>query len=296
MGLVESYLFPGTSPQHKCNKDIPIIWLEESNSDTGGLTSAILSTACGCVSTELPLKKYPCLDVGPTTTPTTAGPRAGKRTEKSKSVQANKLAQHIIVLYFHGNSEDLCNVYPRAVNLANQFGTRIVCPEYSGYGLRKNRGTASEDDCYAIADASIQYIAKHYSDRRILVVGCSIGTGLAAYVAATYPEQLFGTVLVSPYTSIRDLAYEYIGSATYLCVSDLFPTLSRLRSYQGKLIIIHGKEDRVIPYQHSQKLFHECTSPNKHLFIHPQEEHNWSNLVHCVVEPVLRTWFTNCVS
>lgn len=296
MGLVESYLFPGTSPQHKCNKDVPIIWLEECNNNSN---SGLMSSACGCVSTEMPRKQYACIDVGPTTR---------KKTEKSKSGRGgkNQLAQpcidnnNIIALYFHGNSEDLCNVYPRAETLSNRFGIHIVCPEYSGYGVRKNRGTASESECYAIADASMQYIAKHYPTRKILVLGCSIGTGLASYVAFTYPEQLFGVVLVSPYTSIRDLVYEYIGYAAYLCVSDLFPTLDRLRSYQGRLIVIHGKEDQVISYKHSQTIFHECTSPNKHLFIHPQEEHNWSNLIHCVVEPVLQTWFNtasaNCVS
>jgi hypothetical protein len=41
------------------------------------------------------------------------------------------------IIYFHGNGETLLSVYWMARDACSQFPIRFICPEYSGYGIRK---------------------------------------------------------------------------------------------------------------------------------------------------------------
>lgn len=210
----------------------------------------------------------------------------------------SKMTPRATVLYFHGNADDLCDVYRLAKRLCSDYPITVVCPEYKGYGLRQKQGQGDEQDCYNIADSAMQYIIKH-ANNPLIVAGCSIGSGPASYVAQKYEQSIFGAVLISAYSSIRNLGKDYAeklsGLVDYV-IPDIFNNEQRLSQYRGRLILIHGLDDQGISCNHSRRIFDRSISRHKHLVLLEGEQHNLSNFATLVMEPVWMRWSKYFVS
>lgn len=59
---------------------------------------------------------------------------------------------------------------------------------------------------------------------------------------------------MSPFTSIKDVAYNFVGSISYF-VNDHFNNLECMKNIKCPVLLIHGEDDQLIPYSHSNKLF-----------------------------------------
>ena len=91
----------------------------------------------------------------------------------------------------------------------------------------------------------------------ILIFGRSIGSGPATYLAST--KQVGGLILMSAYTSIRNVARDYIGIFGSL-IGERFPNYERIKHVKCPVLFIHGIRDKLISYKHSEKLCQLCTS------------------------------------
>jgi acetyl esterase/lipase len=101
-------------------------------------------------------------------------------------------------------------------------------------------------------------VGANWPAERIVVVGRSIGTGLAAWLAAQY--SLGGCVLISPYTSMRGMV-EAIAEAQGLPKGLAWVISNRLNSMEEvsqpgfpDLLIFHGTRDELIPFAHAEQL------------------------------------------
>ncbi len=95
-------------------------------------------------------------------------------------------------------------------------------------------------------------MAPRYAGKAVVLFGRSLGTGLAAGMAAELQPAL--TVLVSPYVSLRALAaqhYRWVPTALlrYPLATDV--VLPRVKT---PLLLIHGEGDTLIPPSHSDQL------------------------------------------
>lgn len=155
-----------------------------------------------------------------------------------------------VILYFHGNAGNLSgwgNVAPYFLDL--QYDVFIM--DYRTYG--KSTGKLSEQAFYSDAQYCYDYLLQQYSENEITVYGRSLGTGIAAFLASeNKPNQL---ILESPFHSILDVAKDRF---PILPVKQLlkyqFPTYKYLPNAHIPITIIHGTEDRVVPYQSGKKL------------------------------------------
>lgn len=67
-------------------------------------------------------------------------------------------------------------------------------------------------------------------------------------------------ILMSPYTSIRDAVRDIAGNwATYL-VAERFKNIEEIEKVKCPCFFVHGKKDKLIPYEHSRRLFSRCKS------------------------------------
>lgn len=84
-----------------------------------------------------------------------------------------------ILVYFHGNSEDLGGAYQFLQFMQYRIETHIIAVEYPGYGVYK--GTATEESVFNDAHRVLEFIQKvlRYRTQDIIVIGRSIGTGPA---------------------------------------------------------------------------------------------------------------------
>lgn len=155
-----------------------------------------------------------------------------------------------VVFFLHGNSANLKAWFIDG-SLYRRANLDLVMMDYRGFGKSTGR-IESEAQLHDDVEAVWQSVAARYRGRRVVVYGRSLGTGLAATWAAAHQPDL--TILVSPYSSMRDLAaehYPWVPAAVlrYPLRSDL--AVTRIRS---PLMLFHGDQDSLIPLAHSQTL------------------------------------------
>merc|ERR1719447_269347 len=99
------------------------------------------------------------------------------------------------------------------------FQVHVLAVEYPGYGICP--GKADEDGIIANANAAMRFVTDtlNWPCDAIKLVGCSMGTGLCVALAARY--RVAGLVLVSPFTSIRDVFRTHVGPLADM-VTDCF--------------------------------------------------------------------------
>ena len=155
-----------------------------------------------------------------------------------------------MVFFLHGNSGNLQSWFT-SVDFYRRTNFDLFILDYRGFG--KSTGTIdSEAQLHADVRAAWDSVASQYADRKRVIYGRSLGTGLAAKLAADVQPDL--TVLVSPYVSLADigkLRYPWLPQFVmrYSMYTDgWLPMITR------PVFILHGDLDSVIPIQQGEQL------------------------------------------
>lgn len=177
----------------------------------------------------------------------------GERIEVWRRRTAKAREPRRVSIIFHGNGETL-NSTAWMLPWLNDLGWTVYSFDYRGYG--RSSGWPSEAGLYHDSDAVVRYLIKEegVTPAEILPIGVSVGSGLAAYVAATYGTR--EVALIAPYTSLPDLVSEIplIGLLSPFLWYRL-PTLEYLqRGSNTRVVIVHGTDDTVIPYAHGERI------------------------------------------
>lgn len=156
-----------------------------------------------------------------------------------------------LVIYFGGNAEDVSWLIGMDENFA---GYALLLVNYRGYG--PSRGRPSEAALFADAlawyDAAVQ--RSDVDPRRIVVMGRSLGSGVAVHLAAN--RTVAGVILVSPLDSVKSLAQAiYPFLPVGLLLKHPFDSLSQAGAMRAPLLCLVAENDRVIPQAHSRRLF-----------------------------------------
>jgi len=172
------------------------------------------------------------------------------------------------VFFLHGNGGSLDSwfvnpAFYRALNLD------LVMLDYRGYGKSSGR---IESQAQLVADVRAAWDATmaEYAGRRRVVYGRSLGSGLAAMLAADVQPEL--TVLVSPYESMRALAAEHYPWVPGAVLRYPLDTAGALPGIRGPVVLMHGDADTLIGVQHSQRL--KALRPDAALVVVPGAAHN----------------------
>ena len=154
---------------------------------------------------------------------------------------------NIAVLYLPGNGGNRLGRLEPAEAIS-KLGYTVLLLDYRGYG--GNPGTPSEEGLVSDARAAAHYLMTHgFPQERILYVGESIGTGVAAQLAVTDPPA--GIVLRSPYTSLADVAKAQVKVPVNLILRDKFETLKYLPDINVPITVLCGSEDTLVPASQS---------------------------------------------
>lgn len=161
------------------------------------------------------------------------------------------------VLYFHGNSGNLSGRAERFRQIqASGFG--VLAVSYRGFA--SSGGSPSEAVLFADAVEIFDWLHQRTAD--IVIYGESLGTGVAAYLAAERPARAL--VLEAPYTAALDIAGEtYPWLPVSLLMRDPFLTREHIQRVDEPVLIVHGTQDRVIPVEHGQRLYEAAQDPKQ---------------------------------
>ena len=105
-------------------------------------------------------------------------------------------------IVFHGNAGHAGQRLPLAAALRDA-GLRVVLAEYPGYGPRD--GAINEDALVQDAADSIA-LARRQFGPPLLVVGESLGAGVAAAAAARQRDVVAGLMLITPWDKLEHVA------------------------------------------------------------------------------------------
>ncbi|CAD8141837.1 unnamed protein product [Paramecium octaurelia] len=170
-----------------------------------------------------------------------------------------------IVVYFHGNAEDITQSYAFLIHLRNvlqQEKISVLAVEYPGYG-KYNKVQTSAEAIQNDADYVYNYLTKKigYEENSIMIFGRSIGSGPATYLASKHKPGCL--VLMSPFTSLKDAVRDYIkfvGTWVQHLIRQRFNNLQNINDVTSPTFILHGKKDDMIPYQQAQRLQENCSA------------------------------------
>jgi pimeloyl-ACP methyl ester carboxylesterase len=163
------------------------------------------------------------------------------------------------ILLLHGNA----GCAPSWFHYADYFQavepTDFFILEYPGYGGRS--GSPSQTNILRAADEALKNIPRNC---QVFLVGESLGTGPACYLAGTYSQSIRGAFLVAPYTSITAVAKKHIPLFPIkLMLRDKYPAEEWLTHYDGPLAVLLAGKDRTVPSELGRELFEHYRGPKK---------------------------------
>jgi fermentation-respiration switch protein FrsA (DUF1100 family) len=164
----------------------------------------------------------------------------------------NPTAKHTIV-YFHGNGCDLGQEEPFLREL-QQHGFAVLAWDYRGYGL--SGGRPSEQRLYDDTRVVLSYLQTvcNVPLKQIVAYGRSLGGGPAVELAAREP--IGGLILEGAFTSAFRVFTRW-----RIIPFDQFSNESKLSQVTCPVLVMHGTDDRVIPFSHGETLFAAAPNP-----------------------------------
>ncbi len=174
------------------------------------------------------------------------------------------------VVYFGGNGEAV----ERDVDFFGRMlpDATVYLVPYRGYG--PNAGTPSESAIEADALAVFDFVHAHQA--HVALIGRSLGSGVATFVAARRPAERL--VLVTPYDSILAIAKARYGIFPIpLLLRDRYESWRNARTIHAPTLVLLGANDAVVPRANSDALIASFPRPPKVVVIAHGDHNNLSN-------------------
>ena len=151
------------------------------------------------------------------------------------------------LIYFGGNAED---VSPSLEEFARAFPEHsLYLPHYRGFG--GSAGSPSEADLKN--DALALFDVVHARHTEVSLVGRSLGSGIASYLASQRPVQRLA--LVTPFDSVEAVARDlYPWLPIRWLLQDKFDSQSLAARIQAPTLILVAGQDQLVSEAHSRRL------------------------------------------
>ena len=173
------------------------------------------------------------------------------------------------ILFFHGNAGKLDNrIYK--LNEFSKLDINYLIFAYRGFS--GNEGEPTEKGLYRDARAAKYWLnLNNIQDNKIILYGESLGTAIAVDLAKEF--DFSGIILESSFTSMQKLAkihYPYL--PIKLLLKDKYKTDEKIQDINSSILIMHGKQDKIVPFFMGKKIFDLAKNP-KHSFFVDYDDH-----------------------
>jgi fermentation-respiration switch protein FrsA (DUF1100 family) len=163
------------------------------------------------------------------------------------------------ILYSHGNAEDIGDL--RAIfETFRTYRYSVFAWDYRGYGT--SEGRASEGTLYSDVRAVYRYLVNELNTQpaKIILLGRSLGGAAAIDLAGS--EEVAGVIAECPFTS----AFRTV-SIMRLMPFDKFENIDKIDKVRCPILIMHGRNDTVVPFSHGEALFAKANEPKLNLWV-----------------------------
>lgn len=172
---------------------------------------------------------------------------------------APRVPAEATVLIVHGNSGSAAGREYIFDPLQAAINADIFVLEYPGFADRP--GAPSQQTILAAAGDAFRLLA---SRGRIVLVGESLGTGVASYLAARAPQQVAGVVLLVPYDNTVNAAQSrFPWLPAGLLIKDRFLSDEWLPQFRGAVVFAVAEKDEVLPAALGKRLYDLYPGPKR---------------------------------
>jgi uncharacterized protein len=163
------------------------------------------------------------------------------------------------LIWFHGNAENIGMGIERLGALA-RLDVNLLAVDYRGYG--KSRGSPDEAGVYRDGEAAYRYLVetRGFDPKHLFIYGHSLGGAVAVEIASRHP--CAGLIVESSFTSLAEMArhvYHFPGVA--FLPRSRFDSLTKIGRVRAPVLVIHGTEDSVVPFEMGRKLYEAARGP-----------------------------------
>ncbi len=155
-----------------------------------------------------------------------------------------------VVFYLKGNSRSIKGWGKFAIDFI-RYQYDVIMVDYRGFG--KSNGKRNQEEIKKDLQFIYDAIKERVDESHIILYGRSMGSGFATKLASTNNPRML--ILDAPYYSMKQVAKRYM---PFMPLSWLLrfpiPTYKWIKYVKCPIHIIHGTNDKLIPFQSSIKL------------------------------------------
>ena len=171
------------------------------------------------------------------------------------------------ILYYGGNAETI---------ETNITFYRENFPEYTLYlinyrGFGKSAGDPTEEGLFS--DALFIYDQISSKHKKISLIGRSLGSGIAVYVASK--KEIDKLVLITPFDSILNVAKQTYKIFPFsLLLKDKYESINYVKDINSRALFLVAEKDRMVKYSRSMGLYEVFDKDSVELSIIRDAGHN----------------------
>jgi pimeloyl-ACP methyl ester carboxylesterase len=173
-----------------------------------------------------------------------------------------------VVIYFHGIGEDLGETLNEMNFIRRRCKVNVIGVEYPCYGLNWDSGVCTDELMMRDAECVLKFVLwdLHLAEKDVILIGRSMGTGVASQLASSMKKSPALLVLIQPFLSINRLVEEALGPFRFIAyiLKKRFETYKLIPSLKCPLLVIHGNKDPLVPMAHGEKIYLLSTVSDKH--------------------------------
>lgn len=169
------------------------------------------------------------------------------------------------VLFCHGNYGNISHLLD-PIRVFHSLGFAILVFDYRGYG--QSEGRPSEEGTYLDAEAAWDFLVREegVDPARLVICGRSLGGPIAARLARQHPPGAL--LLESTFTSLPELGNRrYPFFPVRRLARYTYETLGQLSGINCPVLVVHSREDGLIPFAQGRELYAAANPPKEFLEI-----------------------------
>ena len=188
-------------------------------------------------------------------------------------------------LVFHGNAGHAGQRENYAAALT-RLGLRVILAEYPGYGPREGR--LGERNLVNDAEQAIVLAHRLYG-APLLLVGESLGAGVAAEAASRQPYKVAGLMLITPWDRLLSVAaHHFSGLPLGWLLRDRYDSIAHLASFDRPILVALAERDSIVPARFGMALYESLSSPKRLEVVSGAGHNDW-------IERVDENWWREAV-
>ena len=177
------------------------------------------------------------------------------------------------IFYFHWNGWNI-NMFENQIKNLWNLWYNVLCYDYPWYG--ESDGSPTEKSVYEASEIFYKYLIneKKISKEDIIIYGYSIWAAVAIDLA--YKKDINNLIVMAPFSS-RYWMGKYIlkfNFAKSIFLKNSFVSEEKIKNLKSRILIIHWKEDKLIPFYMWEKIYKNSWAKEKYFISIEKAGHN----------------------